>query len=237
VLFVGLLVHGTQAQLPTAAISFMMDNLDCNALNPGQDAGLKAQFEHKIIEAVKAAIPAAGTAIMGASVMKCGPTSLFKGGISGALSSLRRLNPITSAFQSLMPLSSGVTVPGVSGALAANAGLPSGLASAATNYLGAGSPAIQAGGLSARGISASPGPAPTTTESSSASSDWLLGLLPLLCCCLLCCCLLAAAAAAAMMMGKKKKKKKKVARGDSSSSWDEVVTTQADATPMVSQAY
>merc|ERR1712032_973010 len=124
------------------------------------------------------------------------------------------------------------TVPAVSGALAASTGLPAGLASEATNYLGQGSPAISGGPLVARNIGAAPYAAPTaaptyppTTHEDSSGSGWLLGLIPL--CLLCCCCLLALAALAAFMMSKKKKKtKKKVASG---SSWDEEIPVHSVA--------
>merc|ERR1712037_70106 len=201
-------------------------------LNPGQDAGLKAKFEHKILEALKAQIPGLGAAVMAGSVMKCGPSSMFSGGVGGLMSSLRRLDgrrlSITSAVQSMLPLGSATTVPAVSGALAASTGLPAGLASEATNYLGQGSPAISGGPLAARNIGAAPYVAPTyppTTEEDSSGSGALLGLIPL--CLLCCCCLLALAALAALaMMMMKKKKKKKKALPSSSSSWDEQIATQ-----------
>merc|ERR1712032_1576314 len=106
-------------------------------------------------------------------------------------------------------------------------GLPGGLASEATNYLGQGSPAISGGPLAARNIGAAPYVAPTypptyppTTEEDSSGSGALLGLIPF---CLLA---LAALAALAMMMMKKKKKKKK-ALPSASSSWDEQITSTA----------
>merc|ERR1712032_1248244 len=120
-------------------------------------------------------------------------------------------------------------------------GLPGGLASEATNYLGQGSPAISGGPLAARNIGAAPYVAPTypptyppTTEEDSSGSGALLGLIPL--CLLCCCCLLALAALAGLAMMMMKKKKKKKTLPSSSSSWDEQITTTAAQPTMTSGA-